>query len=173
MKDLDSYFQQHHIYEDEAIIVAALHFRGKAHASWIFESYSLKNANTSSYARFIETLVGRFGEKLPKTHEQGKLERPKPLHVMEGTPLQETMGEVDILNYTLPKAKPLFHIPKKEGMGIYFSQEDPIVEMFPTHIDGVEGNNVVTSRSYLVPHVEGGGAHDPTGWILGSLQEVP
>ena len=57
VKELDSYLQQHHISEDEAIIFAALHFRGKAHAWWIFESFSLKNANTSSYARFIE--IGR------------------------------------------------------------------------------------------------------------------
>ena len=36
VKELDSYFQQHHISEDEAIKVAVLHFRGKAHAWWIF-----------------------------------------------------------------------------------------------------------------------------------------
>ena len=121
MKELDSYFQQHHISEDEAIRFAALHFRGKAHAWCIFESCSLKNTNNSSYARFIETLVGRFGEKLPKTHEQGKIERTKPLHVMEENPLQKNMGEVDILHYTFPEARPLVHIPKQEGMGISFS----------------------------------------------------
>ena len=70
MKELDSYLQLHHISEDEAIRVVALHLRGKAHAWWIFEYFSLINENTSSYAIFIETLVGRFGEKLPKTHEQ-------------------------------------------------------------------------------------------------------
>ena len=75
MKELDSYLQLHHISEDEAIRVAALHFRGKAHAWWIFESCSLRNVNTSSYERFIETLMGRFGEKLLKTHEQGKLDK--------------------------------------------------------------------------------------------------
>ena len=87
VKELDSYFQLHHISEDEAIRVAALHFRGKARAWWIFESCSLKNVNTSSYEIFLETLVGRFGEKLRKTHEQGKIERKKPLHVMEENPL--------------------------------------------------------------------------------------
>ena len=45
--------------------------------------------------------------------------------------------------------------------------------MFPTHIDGEEGKNVVTSIAHPVPHAEGGGAHDPTGGILVSLQEVP
>ena len=110
MKELDSYLQLHHISKDEAIIVAALHFIGKAHAWWIFESYSLKNENTSSYGRFIETFMGRFGEKLPKTHEQGKLQKKKPLHVMEENPLQETMGEADILHYTLLEARPPVHI---------------------------------------------------------------
>ena len=45
--------------------------------------------------------------------------------------------------------------------------------MLPTHIDGVEGNNVVTSRAHIVPHAEGGVAHAPIGGILVSLQEVP
>ena len=76
----------HHIFGGEAIRVAVLHFRGKAHAWWIFEYFSLKNANTLSYERFIKTLMERFGEKLPETHEQGKLGKTKPLHVMEGTP---------------------------------------------------------------------------------------
>ena len=70
-----------------------------------FESFSFLNANTSSYARFIETLVGRFDGKPPKTHEQEKLERTKTLHVMEEnikfTPLQKTRGEADILHHTL------------------------------------------------------------------------
>ena len=60
VKELDSYLQLHHISKGEAIRVAALHFRGKAHAWWIFESYSLKNANTFSYARFIKTLMERI-----------------------------------------------------------------------------------------------------------------
>ena len=36
VKELDSYLQLHHISKDEAIRVAALHFKGKAHAWWIF-----------------------------------------------------------------------------------------------------------------------------------------
>ena len=98
MKELNSYLQLHHISKDEAIRVAALHFRGKAHAWWIFESCSLKNANTFSFARFIKTLMERFGEKLPKTHEQGKFEKTKPLHVMGETPFQKTMGGADVLH---------------------------------------------------------------------------
>ena len=58
-------------------------------------------------------------------------------------------------------------------MGITFSQRDPIVEMFPTHIDEEEGNNAVTSTAHPVPHEEDGGAHAPTGGILAYLQEVP
>ena len=96
--ELDSYLQLHHIFEGEAIRVAALHFRGKAHAWWIFESYSLNNANTFSYARFIKTLMERFGEQLTNTHEQGKLERTKPLHVMEETPFQKTMRRADVVH---------------------------------------------------------------------------
>ena len=35
----------------------ALHFRGKTYAWWIFDSCSLKDANTSSYFRFIGTMM--------------------------------------------------------------------------------------------------------------------
>ena len=117
--------------------------------------------------------MGRFGEKLPKTHEQGKLEKKKPFHVIEETPLHKTMGEADILHYTFPEAKPPVHILEEEGMGITFSQWDPIVEMLPTHIDEEEGNKAVTSRAHPVPHVEGRGAPTPMRGILASLQEVP
>ena len=117
--------------------------------------------------------MGRFDGKLPKTHELEKLERTKTLHVMEETPLNKTMGEVDILHYTLLEARPLVHTPKQEGMGISFSQEDPIVEMLPIHIDKDEGNNDVTSRAHLVSHAKGGGSHAPEGGIILSLQEVP
>ena len=110
VKELKSYLQLHHISGDEAIKVATLHFRGKAHAWWIFEYYSLKNANTFNYARFIKTLMERFGEKLPRTHEKGKLEKTKPLHVMEETPFHKTMRGVDVLHYTLSEAKPPVHI---------------------------------------------------------------
>ena len=53
----------------------------------VFLILFLKECQTFSYARFIKTLKERFGEKLPKTHEQGKLEKTKPLHVMEENPL--------------------------------------------------------------------------------------
>ena len=103
----------------------------------------------------------RFGGKLPKTHEQGKFEKKKPLHVMEENPFQKTMRGADVFHYTFLEVKLLVHILEQEGMGITFSQRDPIVKMLPTHIDGEEGNNAVTSRAHPVPHVEGGGAHAP------------
>ena len=124
VKELDSCLQLHHIYGGEAIRVVALHFRGKAHAWWIFQSCSLKNANTFSYERFIKTLIESFGEKLLETHEQGKLEKTKPLHVMEETPFQKTIEGADILHYTFQEARPPVHILEQEGMGISFSQED-------------------------------------------------
>ena len=92
---------------------------------------------------------------------------------MKGTPFQKKMGGADILHYTLPEEIPPVHILEQEGMRISFSQEDPTVEMLPNHIEEDEGNNVVTSRAYPVPHAEGGGAHAPTGGILVPLQEVP
>ena len=104
----------------------------------------------------------RFGEKIPKTHEQGKLEKTKPLHVMNETPFQKTMRGADVLHYTLSEAKPLVHILEQEGMGITFSQRDPIVEMLPIYIDEEEGNNTVTSRAHPVPCAEEGGPHAPT-----------
>ena len=115
----------------------------------------------------------RFGEKISKTHEQRKLEKTKPLHVMEENPFQKTIIGADVLHYTLPEAKPPVHILEQKGMGITFSQRDPIIEMLPTHIDEEEGNSAVTSRAHPVPHAEEGGAHAPTGGILVSLQEVP
>ena len=87
---------------------------------------------------------------------------------IKSTPLQKT-----ILHHTLLEAIPLSHIPKQEGMGISFSQEDPIIGGFPIHIDEDEGNNIVTSRAHPVPHAKEGGAHDPTRGIIVSLQEVP
>ena len=80
----------------------------------------------------------------------------------------------NVLHYTLPEAKPLVHILGQEGMGISFSQEDPTMEMLPTHInEEEEGNNTITSRAHPVAHAEGRGAHAPTGGILVSLQEDP
>ena len=72
MEELDTFLQHHQISEDDAIKVAALHFGGKAYAWWIFESFSLNNENTSSYARFIKALVGRFYGKISETHVEEK-----------------------------------------------------------------------------------------------------
>ena len=104
----------------------------------------------------------KFGEKLPKRHEQGKFEKTKPLHVMDETPFQKTMRGADVLHYTFLEEKPPVHILEQEGMGITFSQRDSLVEMLPTHIDEEEGNIAVTSREHPVPHAEEGGAHAPT-----------
>ena len=62
VKELDNFMQQHQVSEIEAIKVVALHFEGKAYACWLFESFSLNNANTPTYARFIEILIERFDE---------------------------------------------------------------------------------------------------------------
>ena len=83
------------------------------------------------------------------------------------------MGEPKILHYTLPKAKPQFHILGQEGIKISFSQEDPTVEIFPTHIERDEGNKAVTCRAHPLPHEEDGGEHAPIGGILVLLQEGP
>ena len=62
-------------------------------------------------------------------------------------------------------------------MQVPFSKEDPLIEQVtPIHIEEEEkdgGNSVGTSRSYLVPHVEEGGAHAPIGGILVLLQKIP
>ena len=92
---------------------------------------------------------------------------------MDETPFQKTMRGSDVLHYTFPEEKFLVHILEQEGMGITFSQRDPIVEMLPTHIDEEGGNSAITSRAHPVPHAEGGGSHDPIGGILVLLQEVP
>ena len=67
VEELHTYLQQHQVSEDEAIRVAALHFEGKAYAWWIFESFSLKNENNSSYANFTRILVERFDGKHSET----------------------------------------------------------------------------------------------------------
>ena len=40
-----------------------MHLEGKAYAWCLFESFSLKNSNTSTYAKFIRRIVERFDEK--------------------------------------------------------------------------------------------------------------
>ena len=77
------------------------------------------------------------------------------------------------MHYTFLEAISPVHILGQEGMGISFSQEDPTIEMLPIYIDEDKGNNVITSRTHLVPHVEGRGVHAPMRGILVSLQEFP
>ena len=85
VEELDSYLQQHQISKDKAIKVTTLHFGGRLYAWWIFESFSLKNANTSSYAKFNKTLVEIFDGKISETHvvELNKPKQTKTLHVLE------------------------------------------------------------------------------------------
>ena len=45
-----------------------------------------------------------------------------------------------------------------------------IVGGLPIYVEEAEGNSVVPSRNYLVPHVEEGGALAPRRGILASLQ---
>ena len=73
----------------------------------------------------------------------------------------------------LLEARSLFHNLGQEGMKVPFAKEDPLIEQLPPiHFEDEEkdgGYNVVTSRAYLVPHAEEGGAHAPTGGFLVSL----
>ena len=173
--EMCTYLQQHQVFEEEAIRVAALHFEGKAYAWWMFESFSLKNVNTSSFAKFTKILVERFDTK----HET--IKPMKLFHKLGGPanskPLQKPIGGDHIFHDTLLEARSLFHNLGKEGMRVPFVKEDPLIEKLPPiHIEDEEkdgGYNTVTYRAYLVPHAEGGGAHAPTGGFLVSLQEVP
>ena len=63
VKEMDTYVQQHQVSEKEAIKVIALHLEGKAYAWCLFETFSLNNSNTSTYANFIRRIVERFNEK--------------------------------------------------------------------------------------------------------------
>ena len=86
MKELDTFVQQHQVSEFEAIKVVALNFEGKAYAWWLFESFSLKNANTSTYEKFIIRVVERFDEIFYETPlvELDKPKQTNPLHELEG-----------------------------------------------------------------------------------------
>ena len=87
VKEMDTYVQQHQVSEKEAIKVAALHLEGKAYAWWLFESFSLKNENTSSYSNFIRRVVERFDEKYYETPSMEfiKPNQTKLLHGLEGS----------------------------------------------------------------------------------------
>lgn len=101
MEELDTYFQQHQVSEKEANKVGVLHLEGKAYAWWIFESFSLKNANTYTYAKFTRRLVERFDGKHSETYlmELNKPKQTKPLQGLKGptnsTPLQKTIEEAN------------------------------------------------------------------------------
>ena len=175
---LDIFLQQPQVSKDEAIRIATLHFVSKALAWWIFECFSLKIANSSSYARFIETLLRRFDGKVYATHmERLKHPQTKPLHVMRkninSDPLHKPMKEINILQHTFLEAKPLSQISEQEGMEISFSRKEQILERLPIHVDEEEGNSTGIYRVDPVPHAEEGGALAPHRGILVSLQEIP
>ena len=73
--------------------------------------------------------------------------------------------------------KTLSHTFGQEGMQVPFAKEDPLIDYLPPiDIEDEEqdgGYSAVTSKAYLVPHVEGGGAHAPTRGFPVALQEGP
>ena len=179
VEELDTYLQQHHFLENEAIKIVALHFGGKAYAWWIFESFSLKNAHTSTYAKFTRRLVERFDGKHSETSLM-ELNKPKQTKILQGlkgpinsTPLHKTVEEANIFHKNFLEARSLAHILGQEGIKIPFLKEDPLIEkVTPIHIEEEEkvgGKNVVISRAYLAPHEKVEGALSPTRGILVSL----
>ena len=126
--------QQHKVSKGDAIRFAALHFRGKTYAWWIFESCYLKDANTSSYFRFIGTMMERFGGRKSKTHAE---KQTKILHVKEKNinldPLWDIVEKAGILHHTLLEARYPSHILAQERMEVSFPKGDPILgEVAPT-----------------------------------------
>ena len=77
----------HQVSEEESITVVVLHLEGKAYAWWLFESFSLNNANISNYEKFTRRLVKRFDLKQSETSlgEQTKPKKSEPLHELEGS----------------------------------------------------------------------------------------
>ena len=88
-------------------------------------------------------------------------------------PLHKTMGKAENLHHNLPGERFSSHILEQEIMEISFSKRDPIIGKFPTHVVEIEGNSIVSSRYYLVPHAEERGALAPSRGILSSLQGSP
>ena len=170
VEELDTFLQHHQIPEDEAIKVVVLHMRGKAYASWIFESFSLRNVNTTSYASFTNALLIRFDRMIHDTHmvELNKGTQTKPLHE-NAIPLQKTMEEAEKLHHTLLEESISSHTFEQESMEVSLSKRDPIIGRFPIHVAEIEGNIFVSPRYYLVPHAEEGGALAPSRGILASL----
>lgn len=133
VKELDNYVQQHQVSENEAIKVAVLHLEGKAYSWWLFEYFSLKNENTSTYAKFIRRIVERFDEK---SYETPSIESIKPyqtkiLHGLarsiNSAPFQKTIEGEGNLYDTFPKAKSPLHediSSQEEDMEIPPSKED-------------------------------------------------
>ena len=150
---------------------------GKVYAWWLFESVTLKNANTSSYAMFIRTLMKRFGRRNSETHveETKSFNQTKPLHVMKETidskTFQRTMEEADILHNALLESRSSFLAQR--GKEIPFSKEDQIIGGLPTHVEGDEGNNAVIYRVDIAPHVEVAGSLALTTRILEYFQGGP
>ena len=121
-----------------------MHFGGKAYDWCIFESFSLKNAHTYTYAKFTRRLVERFDGKHYETPwtELNKPKKTKILHGLKGpinsTPFQKTVEEAHILHNTLLESISLSHILGQEGMKVPFSKEDPLIEkVTPIHIEEV------------------------------------
>ena len=102
--------------------LAALHLQGKAYAWWLFESFSLKNVNISSYARFTRRLVKIFDvHSETSLKKQIKPKKSESLHELEKsmkpTPFLNIVEGVKYLQYDLPRAKAslqLEHSPQEE-----------------------------------------------------------
>ena len=102
-----------------------------------------------------------FDRRIHETHmvDINKETQTKPLH--------------ENLHHTFSKKKPSSHTFEQESMEISFSRRDPIIGELPLHVPEIEGNSVVMSRDYLVPHAEEGGALAPNRGMLASLQGSP
>ena len=158
------------------IKVAAFHFEGKAYAWWLFEPFSLKNANTSTYARFIKRVVERFDEEYYEipSMESIKPNRTKILHGLEGSlnlaPFQKTIEGDGNLYDVFPREKSPLHedlYSQGEDMEITLSKEYQDLrstideETFSTMEERAEDDNAVMTRAHLGPHEEEYGVLTP------------
>ena len=90
--------------------VVALYLQGKAYAWWLFESFSLRNVNISSYARFTRRLVEIFDVHAKNSlRKQIKPKESEYLHelekYMEPTPFQNIVEGVKDLQHDFPREK--------------------------------------------------------------------
>lgn len=179
MKELDTFVQQHQVSEFEAIKVVALHFEGKAYAWWLFESFSLKNANTPIYANFIKILVERFDDISCETSSIATIKpnQTKILHELGGsinpTPFLKTNEEEVSLFDAFPRARsPLDEglSSQRKDMNIPSSKEDQdlrslVEDKENSTIEEERGkageNNTVMTRAPQTPHGEEDGALSP------------